>query len=252
MTNDTLNNWQNNAVTNNSLIQLTYALIPLASKQSFYVDYIEKLLTRLAMEELSAHGKCLLNTALKKRNDLKLSFQVVEELYRLQKCHLVEEPLINKLQNNCVYLNGNESHSSSYDPFLSDMLIELSASSAKIFYCTIVVLKDFLVQLKYAPVVLDFVQSILKDIKDQCVKIEKDIVELYPKNLQSAIVLLQIDPCYHSNDSQKTIYCMLNNILDENKDVAIVLMSHFPKWVKGFEMYLAKDRTNFAEVTTIE
>ncbi|KZC12170.1 hypothetical protein WN55_03251 [Dufourea novaeangliae] len=95
-------------------------------------------------------------------------------------------------------------------------------------------LKELLVHLDHCPVVISFIQSILNRIKECCENQGKDILDLYPRNLQSIVILLHIEPTYHTDDSKNTALRVLKNIHSEDKDTAITLLSHFPQWLKLF------------------
>lgn len=228
-----------NCDTEEYLVQFASALIYMTAQQPCYIQYVEKLLLRLSREELSPDGERLLLYALNPKTNLKFALPVVEQLYVLQKCKLVEQPLLNQFQSITGELSNIDlSHSINED--LVDHLLELAILSSKIFYLICLFLKDFFVQLEYAPAALNFIDKTLKDIRIRAEGHGKDIVDLYPKCLHSIIILLQIQPSYHSKKSRESVLSMLKEVLEENVDHALILISHFPLWLKALEDYIAE------------
>ncbi|KOC65081.1 hypothetical protein WH47_04671 [Habropoda laboriosa] len=106
--------------------------------------------------------------------------------------------------------------------------------SSHIFLLVCGFLKELQVELDHAPTVIKFIQSTLKRIKEYCENQGKDILDLYPRNLQSLVILLRIEPMYHTDDSKSATLKMLKHIYTEEKDTAITLLSHFSQWLNLF------------------
>ncbi|KOX78542.1 hypothetical protein WN51_10350 [Melipona quadrifasciata] len=196
-----------------SLLSLISALMCLASTDSYYKCYIEKLLLKLTKLETSDDNEYVLCYAVQKSFDLELKLSTIEIIYESQKCKLIEQPLLKQLFK---FIN----------------------KSPHIFLLVCAFLKELLVQLDHAPAVMNFIQLTLERIKECCKNENKDIVDLYPRNLQSLVILLRIEPIYHIDNSKNGTLKILENIYMKDQDTAITLLSHYPQWLKLFGQHL--------------
>lgn len=215
----------------NDLVSLTSALMCLASTNSYYKCHLEKLLLKLVELEPCDQSDYLLCYAVQKDSVLNLDLSTIESIFNSQRCKLIEQPLLNDFMSLCVDVNRDDvDHSESAT--LLDQLYEWVSKSSCIFLLVCAFLKELFIQLDNAPAVINFIQSVLSRIKDRCKN--QDILDLYPRNLQSTIMLLQIQPEYHTTDSKSSTLRILGNIYFEDKHSAIILLLHFPQWLKLF------------------
>lgn len=217
-----------------SLLSLVSALMCLASTDSYYKCYIEKLLLKLTKLEASDNSEYVLCYAVQKSFDLELKLSTIEIIYESQKCKLIEQPLLSSFISSCIDLNKDNNVDNSENVNLTEQLFKFITKSPHIFLLVCAFLKELLVQLDHAPAVMNFIQLTLERIKECCKNENKDIVDLYPRNLQSLVILLRIDPIYHTDNSKNGTLKMLENIYMEDQDTVITLLSHYPQWLKLF------------------
>ncbi|XP_076230923.1 uncharacterized protein LOC143177047 [Calliopsis andreniformis] len=223
------------------LLPLTSALICLASTNSSYKCHVERLLLKLSELESCKESERLLCYSVQKNSNLNLELSTVENIYDSQRCKLIEEPLLSYFMSIHTDINKENDIDNSEIVNLTNQLFEFASKSRHIFLLTCAFLKELLVQLDYSPTVLHFIQSILKQIKEYCESQNRDILDLYPINLQSIVILLRIEPTYHTDDSKSATLRALQNIHSEDKDTIVVLLSHFPEWLKLFGEVLLSD-----------
>ncbi|XP_034187964.2 uncharacterized protein LOC117607870 [Osmia lignaria lignaria] len=220
------------------LLPLTSALMCLASTNSYYNYYIEKLLLKLVELESCDQSDYLLCYAVQKDANFNLNFSTIESIYNSQRCKLIEQPLVEEFML-CTDLNKDVNIDNSESINLLSQLYEFASKSTCIFLLVCAFLKELFIQLDYASTVMNFIQKVLKHIKDCCENQDNDILDLYPRNLQSIIILLQIQPEYHTTDSKSSTLRTLESIYFEDKHSVITLLLHFPQWLKLFgELFL--------------
>ncbi|XP_053985551.1 uncharacterized protein LOC128879980 isoform X1 [Hylaeus volcanicus] len=217
-----------------NLLPLTSALMCLASTNPYYKHHVERLLLRLLELETSDESERLLCYAVQNSSDLNFELSTIENIYRLQRCKLIEQPLLNYFVSLCSDLNKDNNVDNSESLNLTKQLFEFASKSQCIFLLICAFLKELLLKLEYCPTVMDFIQSTLNLLKKTCQGQGKDILDLYPRDLQSVVILLRIEPAYHTIDSKNATLRILKSIHSEDKNTVIVLISHFPRWLKLF------------------
>lgn len=222
------------------LIYLTLSVMHLSVKNTVFMHHIDQLLMRLLQLEASAKIKRLLHNTL--CSNLHLRLATKEEIYALQKFKLIEEPLI----NNFMYMFSNlkkENHvvNQSKEEEMLNKLLELCTKSAYVFQLIFNFLKELLVQLQYASIVLDFTNLILQRVSIYCENYNRDILDLYPRKLRSCIILLRINPKYHTTQTRNYTLQTMKQIYNENKDVLLILISHFLEWLECFAIYISNN-----------
>lgn len=235
LTDDTLDSCDSS----DNLLSLISALICLASTDSYYKCYVEKSILKLAELETCDESEYLLCYAVQENSNLDLKLSTIETIYKSQKCKLIEQPLLNNFISSCIDLNKDDNIDDLENINLIDQLFRFATKSSCIFLLICAFLKELLIQLDHAPTVVNFIQSILKSIKKHCEKQNKDIVDLYPRNMQSLVILLQIEPTHHTDDSKNGTLRMLKDIYMEDEDTVITLLSHYPLWLKLFGQLLS-------------
>lgn len=225
----------------NDLVSLTSALMCLTSTNSYYKCHLEKLLLKLVELQPCDQSDYLLCYAVQKDSKLNLDLLTIESIFNSQRCKLIEQPLLNDFMSLCVDINRDDLDNSESTISL-DELYEWASKSSCIFLLVCAFLKELFIQLGNAPAVINFTQSVLSHIRDCCEN--KDILDLYPKNLQSTVILLQIKPEYHTTDTKSSTLRILENIYFEDKHSAIILLLHFPQWLKLFGAKLLNSHNN--------
>ncbi|XP_029174268.1 uncharacterized protein LOC114942913 [Nylanderia fulva] len=229
----------NECCSEDALISLTTAVMHLSLGNPSFMHHIDRLLIRLSQLETNDKIERLLHNSLHSNLHLKLSTK--EEIYSVQKFKLIEKPLLDSFicmlpdqkKENCIENQNNEA--------ALNKLLEFSVESMCVFQLIFNFLKELLVQLHFAPAVLHFIEVILKRISICCENQDKDILNLYPRRLHCCIILLRIKPEHHTVQTRKYILQTMKQIYDENKDVLLIIMSHFPEWLECFANYMTDD-----------
>lgn len=218
-------------VSSRTLTSLTGALMCLSKYNKHYLNYIEKIITRLSYLDSVDESEKLLCYAVHKSADLELSLPTIERIYFSQRYKLIEELLMNNFISTCLNVNTEDDKNAEESVHSLDELLQLAAMSPFIYQLVCGFLKELFVHLEYAPMVLSFIQTILKCIVTHCENKGKDILDLYPKYLHSCILLLRIEPQYHTFNSKAYILETITQHYKENSDDILILLSHFPTWL---------------------
>ncbi|XP_012534280.1 uncharacterized protein LOC105835493 isoform X3 [Monomorium pharaonis] len=234
LTNDILNKYY----MKDTLISLIVSVMQLSIKNTILMRYVDRLFITFLQLEANDKVDRLLHNALCSSLHFKLTTK--EEMYALQKFKLIEEPLLNNFM--CMFPNlKKENHVGDLNNEMLNKLLELSAKSAYIFQLMFNFLKELLVELQYASVVLDFIDLMLKRVSICCENHDKNILDLYPRKLHSCIILLKIKPKYHTMHTRKYTLQMMKQIYNKNKNVFLILMSHFLEWLEYFASYITNN-----------
>lgn len=224
-----------------ALISLTTAVMHLSFENPSFIHHMDKLLIRLSQLETNDKIEKLLHNSLYSNLHLKLSTK--EEIYTTQKFKLIEKPLLDSFV--CTFSNSKEENCvDNQNEKTLNQLLEFSVGSMCVFQLIFNFLKELLVQLHYAPAILHFIDLILKRISICCENQDKDILDLYPRKLRSCIILLRIKPEHHTMQTRKYTLQTLKQIYNENNDVLLIVMSHFPEWLECFANYVMNDAQN--------
>ncbi|KAM0726826.1 hypothetical protein ACS0PU_006987 [Formica fusca] len=224
-----------------ALISLTTAVMHLSFENPSFIHHMDKLLIRLSQLETNDKIEKLLHNSLYSNLHLKLSTK--EEIYTTQKFKLIEKPLLDSFV--CTFSNSKEENCvDNQNEKTLNQLLEFSVGSMCVFQLIFNFLKELLVQLHYAPAILHFIDLILKRISICCENQDKDILDLYPRKLRSCIILLRIKPEHHTMQTRKYTLQTLKQIYNENNDVLLIIMSHFPEWLECFANYVMNDAQN--------
>lgn len=225
----------NECCSEDALISLTTAVMYLSFENPSFMHHMDRLLIRLSQLETNDKIERLLHNALYSSLHLKLSTK--EEIYTAQKFKLIEKPLLDSF----VRTFPDSKKENQNNEKALNQLLEFSVGSMCVFQLIFNFLKELLVQLHYAPAVLHFIDLILKRISICCKNQDKDILDLYPRKLRSCIILLRIKSEHHTVQTRKYTLQTMKQIYDENKDVLLIIMSHFPEWLECFANYLTDD-----------
>lgn len=228
-----------NCCSDNALISLTTAVIHLSTDNPPFMNHLDRLLVRLSRLETNDKIERLLHNALSSNLHLKLSTK--EEIYHSQKSNLVEKPLLDSFMHTFSDANEENHAGKQHEEEALNRLLVLAAESMCVFQLMFSFLKELLVQLQYAPPVLDFIDSLLKQVASCCENQGKDILDLYPRRLRSCVILLKIKPEHHTTQTREYTLQTVKRIFVENKDAALTLMSHFPEWLEFLPAYISND-----------
>ncbi|KYN22442.1 hypothetical protein ALC57_05161 [Trachymyrmex cornetzi] len=229
----------NKCYSEDTLICLTVSVMHLSVKNTIFMHHVDRLLLRLSQLEANYKIEKLLYNALCSNLHLKLTTK--EEIYALQKFKLIEEPLFNSFMCMFPNLKKEDDENNQNNEEMLNKLLELSARSAYVFQLMFNFLKELLVQLQYASAVLDFIDLMLKRVSIYCKNYDKDILDLYPRKLRSCIILLRIKPKHHSVQTREYTLQTMKQIYNENKNVPLILMSHFFEWLEYFATYVTNN-----------
>ncbi|CAD6211976.1 GSCOCG00003929001-RA-CDS [Cotesia congregata] len=213
------------------LITLIRSLMNIASINPIYAQYLKLIIKQITELEVAANYK-LVQFILSNEKEINLEFSAVEDLIICQREKIIEEPIVD-----CFISNIN-----SQDQFRTtesfDKLMKKTAYSPKIFQVVCSLLGKLCAQLQFSSFVLVFIQFILKTIVSLRDDEEKNLLNLYPINLQSHVILLRIEPRFSTENSNKYLLESLRKIYSEDKEQILILITHFPKWLDELVLFL--------------
>lgn len=226
-----------------ALISLTTAVVHLSIDNPSLTHHLDRLLVQLSQLETNEKiNKFLQNAILSSNLQLKLSTR--EQMYVSQKFQLIEKPLLNSFVLTFSDPEKETSVNDQSNDAMLNRLLEFSAESPCVFQLMFSFLKELLVQLHYAPRVLDFISSMLKRISACCENHGRNVLDLYPRRLHSCVILLRINPKHHTTQTRDYTLQTMKQIFTENKDVLLIVMSHFPEWLAYFASCVENDAMN--------
>lgn len=229
-----------NSYSDDALVSLTIAVMHLSIENPSFSHHVDRLLIRLSQTEENDKVDQLLDNVLCTNFHIQLSTK--EEIYVLRRAKLIEEPLLNSFMHTFpTTINEENQVDDQDDKETLNRLFELCAESACVFQLTFNFLKELLVQLQYAPAIVDFIKSTLERVSTYCESQGKDILDLYPSRLRSCVILLRIKPEHHTIQTREYTLQTMKTIFAENKDVILILLSHFPNWLQFFATYVANN-----------
>lgn len=222
------------------LINFHRALNYLLPKNSSLMRLAQKIILRLAELELTEESENLLVSILEARENIHVDDTIFEQIYSSQRIKFIETPLKNAFMGNYSKLsNSDDFHEcqSNLENYLHK-LYDRIVSSSLIFHLTVSLLYDLFLVNNYSQEILNFIKIILESISSRCKACGKDILDLYPMNLQSCVILLRIEPSQHGNNSKNYTLNELKKIFLTNNQDAVILVSHFPHWLEIFASFL--------------
>lgn len=117
------------------------------------------------------------------------------------------------------------------------LLIKWCSLSRNIFHIITSILNRLIFQImlrtKQFNLCIKIVSTFVVKVKESCEREEEDFVLLYPRQLQSVIVVLELDPNYLSQCGHElfsTTIVQLIQYLKTEPIKSFTLLSHFPKW----------------------
>ena len=223
-----------------SLLALYRVLILLLPKNACLLKQLHRILFRLAELNLTEGSEKLFISIIESKTKLKIETSLLEKIYSSHKKRFIEKPLIDAFILTCSEIQNPDKGKQSLEEKL-DKLFEIIVHSPLIFQLVSSFLKEILVAVNYSQVAVDFIHSVLHCTINHCKNCKKDIVDLYPTNLQSCVILLRISPNSHSKSSKNYTINMLKNIFLRCNEDALILVSHFPAWLEIFSSFLAKN-----------
>lgn len=220
-----------------SLMTLYRALIYLLPKNPSLLKFLHKIIIRLTELELTEDSEKLLISITEFKGNFTVDDQLLEKIYYSQRIKFIETPLKNAFIGNFSKLSNPNDCQLSLEQEL-DKLITRIVNSSLIFQLTFNLLNEIFLVTNHSQEAINFIKIILDCINNRCKLCEKDIIDLYPINLQSCIILLKIEPNDHTQASKNYTLNELKNIFLTNNQDAIILVSHFPIWLEIFTSFL--------------
>lgn len=213
------------------LIIFANMLINLAKSNSHYIPHLKNLIEKIIRLDVNSYSFELVEKLLLHKEQFQLEYSTVNNLYVVHKSKLIEEPLIDCFISNLNTKKYNFKTFSSIDSF--DKLMQYTAKSPKIFQICCNILQELFAQTEYSSLLINYIQFVLENLllfrKDD----KKYIVDLYPMDLQSFVILLKLDPCQHTKNSKKYMLQNLKEIYKKNNCEYLILMTHFPMWLNS-------------------
>lgn len=231
------------------LVRLVKAVRQLLPKDSALLDVIHRIVERIAEIPLSDQNEKFLRLVITDV-ELPLGLSTLEKVYLSQKVKFVEIPLTDSFVSFSHNLNKADKSEMTTLPFEQMVpLFEMIAKSPTIFQLASSILKEIIVVTKFSPIAVKFVEAFLSNARNHCEKNLRDIVDLYPKQLQFCVILLKIEPELHTKNSRDYVVESLKNIFLESHIDIMILMCHFPAWLKVFGDFIncmeeESERTN--------
>ncbi|XP_046827929.1 uncharacterized protein LOC124428186 [Vespa crabro] len=222
----------NECESSQTLTSLTSALMCLAKYNTRFIYYIEKIIVKISDLDSTNESEKLLCYAIHENAHFRFNLSTIERIYFSQRYKLIEEVLLNNFMSTCLNINTQQADKDGIEVTHSiNELLEFTVISPSIFQLICAFLKELFVHLEYAPMVLTFIQATLKRIQAHCENNDKDIIDLYPKYLHSCIILLRIEPHYHTSNSKAYVLKRITELYEENSDDILILLLHFPEWL---------------------
>lgn len=229
-----------------TLLTLYRALIYLLSKNPSLSTFLHKIILRLAELELTEESEHLLISITESKENIETDDILLERIYTSQRIKFIEIPLKNAFVTNFDRLSNSNDCKYSLEQEL-DKLYDRIAHSPLIFNLTSSLLNEIFLASQNSQEALNFIKIILECINNRCQLRGKDIIDLYPVNLQSCVILLRIEPNNHTNDSKDYTLNELKNIFLTNNRDALILVSHFPVWLEIFASFLVDNECDLNE-----
>lgn len=221
----------NDCTSTHVLTYLTGALMCLSKYNNCFLRYVKEIITRLSYLNPIDESEQLLCYVVHKSADLKLNLPTIERIYFAQRYKLIEEILLDYFTSTCLNINTEADMYAEGSVHSINELLQLATISPFIFQLLCCFLKELYIHLEYAPMILTFIQNILKCIVNLCKDKDKDVLDLYPRYLHSCILLLRIKPHFHTSNSKAYLLKAITQHYKENGNDILILLSHFPIWL---------------------
>lgn len=216
------------------LIQVAKSLLNSISTNKSLMKCFTRVIDRTIELEQTEKSERFLQKVIDASNDLKLDPSLIEKIYTSQKSRFIEKPLNDLFMIYCSDKGKFERYNE------IDTLFEKIVDSPTLFRCVANQLKETFVMTQYSQEAQDFIKSILAKLEDECKKYNKDTLDLYPPNLQFCVLLLRIEPSYHTESSKNHVVQSLKEVFLRDYDDALILISQFPKWLPEYLMFFEK------------
>lgn len=245
LTEDTLSNCDNP----DDLIQLAEILLNEKKQNESFTEYFSKVMERITSLNQSDNSKKFLEYIISKSKCFKLNFSLVEKIYSNQKNIFIEKPIADCFLTYCSNQTKLENFSN------LDFLLENVSKSPTLFYIVSNQMKEIFYTTKYSKVSQNFIQKILKKIRSNCDKDNKDILNLYPPSLQHCVILLRINIRDHTEKLKNYTISSLRDIFLKDWTGTLILISQHPDWLpvylKFFEIINEPSQKSVETVETI-
>ncbi|XP_046749214.1 uncharacterized protein LOC124412989 [Diprion similis] len=227
-----------------ALVKLACVLINMKLNISTFDFKLDSIINRILYLDETDDSNRFLDTLTEKYDNLSLALSTIENIYICRPNKLIEIPIVDLfISFNANHTEGNlnsaiiENHMIPTTKDCSDhvncnQLLEYSSKSPRIFQLLSSVMKDMFAYTNCSEMCVNFIQYILNYISKLCDQKKQKILDLYPRNLQCAVILVRINPNLHTTNSKEYVIQMLNRIYSSNKEELLILLTHFPVWLK--------------------
>ncbi|XP_012287744.1 uncharacterized protein LOC105703726 [Orussus abietinus] len=201
--------------------------------------YFEKVVNRLIALEPTEEGDHFLCSIVNENQYFKSSSSTNEKIYISQRIKLIETPLLETFISICSKSYTSNKHQVLVDAVRSlDKLAQIMTKFPLLFQIACSYMKEILEQLKFKDLVLHIIQCVIELVRSHCKISYKNILDLYPKSLQTYVILLQIEPEKHSINSRRYTLHELKKIFLKNSNDVMILLSHYPSWLRHVTEHL--------------
>lgn len=229
----------------NILVRLGLALIDMRQRNPTFDYKLDSIVNRILYLDRTTYSESFVDTLIEAQESLSLDLATIENLYISRVESLIEIPIVD------FFISFNDSPSfRTVEQYVASsveigarsvsQLFKYSSKSPRIFQLLSSVMKEMLSRTDCFETVITFIEFIVKYIGDIREKEGNSMLDLYPRNLQCAVILLRIDPNLHTPNSEDYIFTKLKSLYYNNKQQVLILLTHFPQWLEIFTKFMAE------------
>lgn len=237
------------------LVKLTFALIDMKLKNATFDYKLDSIINKILYLDRTDESNIFLNFLTEEYENFSLALHTIENIYICRAKNLIEEPIVDfYILYHENYTNGNfdlktienrlDAAVNNSTLYLCNRLFKYSSKSPRIFQLLSSVMREILALKDCCEIAVNFIQFVLITINKLCDEEGNKILDLYPRNLQCAVILLRIEPNLHTNNTKKYTINLLKSIYSIKKQEFLVLLTHFPLWLTEV-LNFTSDGNNF-------
>ncbi|XP_015524214.1 uncharacterized protein LOC107227546 isoform X1 [Neodiprion lecontei] len=226
------------------LVKIGFVLIDMKLNIPIFDFKLDSIINRILYLDETDDSNRFLDTLTEKYDSLSLALSTIENIYVCRSTKLIEIPIVDlfmlfnanhsegSLDSDIIEKHMNPSIKHCSDDVNCNQLLKYSSKSPRIFQLLSSVMKEMFAYTNCSEMCVNFIQYILNHISKLCDEKKQKILDLYPRNLQCVVILVRIEPNLHTNNSKEYVIQMLKRIYSLNKEELLILLSHFPVWLK--------------------
>lgn len=211
------------------LIQVAEVLLNSIEKYRSLMKCFFKVVERIISLDQTERSEQFLIRVIDNSVDLRLELALVEKIFVSLRAQIIEKPLTDCFVAYCMDKHKNELQLNNMSMFFKKVI-----DSPLLFSLIGNYLRELFIETKFAKAAQDFIKRVLEKIQSQCDEYHKDILELYPANLQHCVILLRIKPTDHTKKSKSRAVQSLQEMFFNDYNDALMLVSHFPDWLPHY------------------